>query len=209
MHVFATLALLVLVLPACVGNVNTFGTTASDDVYVADHPIQEWSVWTPYFAAGSDFDALVRTELEAAFEISDLTINEGPRNTIQDVRIIPIPTIAAPPGVTIYGQVGCAFDLAAIYGAHHHEVCDKQNLIINAWSFYALPDDAQRRSIIGHEFGHTVGLRHSNTGSGVAADGSLTTRVNPEPTTTLMMSGSLSGTLTLNIHEYQTVNLHS
>lgn len=71
---------------------NTHGHpfNSGDPIYLADHRIQEWSVNT--YSANppvAEFDDDVHLGLEQIFEPTDLTINRGARNTIQDVIFVP------------------------------------------------------------------------------------------------------------------------
>lgn len=191
------LAVSVVLLAACNNN---FGSSYDDvgavdkRVYLGDSTIQEWSVLTAYHNPSvASFDDVVDVSLEFTFDdATDLIVNRGPRNTQQDVRIVPVnwidPLPGEPAGQVVFGRTTCDTDHAAIYGQHPAKVCDKKFLLVNMYAWYQLATDNQRR-VVAHEFGHALGLRHSNDAYGVSDQGFYEPIEHDDPDASIMVSG--------------------
>lgn len=120
--------------------------------------------------------------------------------------ILGVVIIVAAPGSGVF-RTTCRTDVAAVYGSHHHRVCDKKKIQIdtNQWAGWT---DAQRKYVIAHEFGHEVGLRHSNTSqSGTNETGGYVANTHPNQTGTVMYTGGF-GTFALHSHDASHVDVH-
>lgn len=175
-----------------------FGSATGDThvtrIYLGDSRLQEYSVW------GSGIGDLAYYAIKGIYEPTDLTVSRAANNTEQDVIIV------AAPGSGVFWTT-CRTDVAAVYGAHHHRVCDKKKITIdtNQWAGWT---DAQRKYVIAHEFGHEVGLRHSNTSqSGTNGTGGYVPNTHPNQTATVMYTGGF-GSYALHAHDAAHVNVH-
>jgi hypothetical protein len=186
------------------GGANTFGTpngsSDGNEIRLADHYIQEWTVWDTWAPiAVSDFDDYIDLAVEGIYDNkTDIVVNRAPRYTHQDVAYL-----------SAYGSgnlTQCNLQTAAIYGSHPHRVCDHKVIWIdlNDWNTW---NSGQRKYVAAHEFGHQLGLRHSNVGSGINASGDFVARVHPDPTGTMMHTGGFAK-LDIVQAEINNINLH-
>ena len=158
---------------------NNFGSStgadAAEKVYLGDSAIHEWSVWTTWFSVSTSFfDDKIHTQVEGAWEPTQLTINRGARNTEQDVAFVPVEYIDAPDLDGPAAKTVCNTANAAIYGTHHHRICDKKIVFVSMeyWYYFVYVGASYENDFtIGHEFGHTVGVRHSGTPSPLDIEG--------------------------------------
>lgn len=145
---------------AGLGPSNNFGSSGEyPGIYLNDGSTAEWSTWWGFVSWSATRKQEFKTMQRAAFEYfeaTNLTINEGPDNTKQDVRVVPTDT-----GSSDIARATCVLGEAAIYGGDHHRVCDYKQITIYSGA-YSHPLGVQVWNILAHEFGHTVGLRHSN-----------------------------------------------
>jgi len=187
------------------GDANTVGTLNGDPdaanvIRMADIYVQEWSVWDTWAPiAPADFDNYISFALESLYDDNtDLIVNAGARYSVQDVSYL-----------SAYGTgnlTQCNLQTAAIYGANPHRVCDKKVVWIdlNDWNGWS---SIQRKYVAGHEFGHSVGLRHSNAGVGVDAAGNVAVRTHPDPEGTVMRTNGF-GTYDLDVADRYNVDIH-
>lgn len=121
--------------------------------------MERYDTWAPISV--SAFDDFIEAGVEPLVDATtDVVVNRAPRCTVQDVSYL-----------SAYGSgnyTQCNLQTAAIYGSHPHRVCDKKViwLDLNDWNAFTVQ---QRKYAAAHEFGHEVGLRHSNVCAGGAA----------------------------------------
>lgn len=183
---------------------NNFGSSGQDvegdQIWIADSSIQEYSIW------GSEPESFGNNAyfgIETTFEPTDLTVSRAADGTDQDVIIVPTTAL---PSSTI-GVMLCRTDVASIYGTHHHRVCDRKKMLINTNIFYEL-SEAQKRYTFAHEFGHAVGLRHSNAGHGINENGTYTARTHPGGGTVMATPIPAAPSLGLHAHDTSHINVH-
>jgi hypothetical protein len=144
----------------------------------------------------------------------DVTVTKAADNTFQDVRMVPVAVNG--PGNTV-ARTECSMDIATRYGTHRHRVCDRKLITIYQGS-YGFSQDVRRFHIYGHEFGHGLGMRHSNAPCGdlaavcrgVSTTGEPQWNTHSSPgTDSLMYSGLGSGAaFGLNLQDIGNVNAH-
>lgn len=202
---------------AVVSASNNFGSsTTYPGIYLNDGNVAEWSTWWGYVpgwnATRRDaFKTMQRAAFEY-FEATDLTITEGPDNTKQDVRVVPTDTGSMDIAIT-----ECIIGAAVIYGSDHHKVCDYKQITTFSGA-YSQPLQVQVWNVLGHEFGHEVGLRHSNAPCpmlnaaciGTSATGASQWNTHNAPGTDSFMWQGLStpAAITLNLQDLANIQDH-
>ncbi len=210
------------------GPTNNFGSRAgaadATGVLLGDSAVQEYSLWPGYMgwsaAQTAFFRGMIYTGVENRFEPSDLTVTQAADNTTQDVRFVPVPVFNADPAVIANALCNVAPG-TAIYGAHHHRVCDRHQItIFQAFWTVGLTGDQMVYNVLAHEFGHSVGLRHSESPCadlnlrcvGVSATGATQWNTfTPVPGfTSLMYSFATepAASNALSLYDYANINLH-
>ncbi len=119
--------------------------------------------------------------LANVYDATDLSAYRDDRDTAPDV-IMDDFSYSAFPGLA--GWVNCPDDNTGRGGAHPNRWCRGQTLTLNSYLYWAtdgvFDTAAQRRSVICHELGHSVGLRHRTDTTGTcmwtfAGDGAAST----------------------------------
>lgn len=213
-----------------VGPTNNFGTLkGSDDkrsIRLGDSRIQEYALWPDFMVHHwtasqiNFFRGMIYAAVENTFEPSDLTVTLAADSTVQDVIFVPVP-VNTPEWPNALASTYCHDD-ANFYGSHHHRVCDRHLVAIyqNFWDA-GLNGDQMVYNVLAHEFGHAVGLRHSDSpcadlrescvGTSAAGDPQWNTmpftKV-PSGSQSLMFSMALIATPSLTLYEYADLNLH-
>ena len=180
-----------------------------------------WPGYMSWSTAQKDFfRGMIYAGVENTFEPSDLTVSLAADNTDQDAKFIPVPTYHSDPNVI--ARTTCDTGSAAIYGANHHRVCDKKFVTIfqTFWES-GLSGNEMLYNVLAHEFGHAVGLRHSDSPcldyatnaacTGVSETGNRQwNSFTPTPgTASLMFSIADAGASTsLSLYDYANINTH-
>lgn len=206
-----------------VGPTNAFGSYAGTGdavgVRLGDTSVQEYSLYPGFMGWNASqidfFRGMMYTAVETRFEPSDLTVSLASDNTIQDVMFVPVPVYEADPSVI--AKAACRTDIAWISGSHHHRICDKKQVTIFQpfWTI-GLTGDQQVYNVLSHEFGHSVGLRHTPAPCislelyciGVGAAGEAQWNSSTPPGTYSLMYSNPSGSISLTLHDYANLNLH-
>lgn len=180
---------------ATTASANNFGSSPNDGIYM---------LWqhTRYSVFGSAAtNELAYQAIEGLYEPLDLTVTRRAQSTDTDVNIVETTTGG-------YRAV-CRTDVATFVGSHHHRVCNKKKIELNtaAGSDWAGWNNDQRRYVLAHEFGHAVGLRHSNQGSGTNDTGGYVTLNHPAPSETVMMTFGF-GKYQLHLHDVAHIQDH-
>lgn len=214
---------------ADVGPTNNFGSLAGTqddtDVRLGDSRYQEYSLWPDFMSWSQSqkdfFRGMIYTGVENTFEPSDLSVSLASDDTDQDVKFVPVPSYYGDNPNAI-ARTYCDMASAARYGSHHHRVCDTKYVVVfqKFWE-NGLTGDQMVYNVLAHEFGHAVGLRHSDSPCADLSDGCVGTSAtgarqwNTMPYTTppsghqsLMYSMALIATPSLTLYEYADLNLH-
>ena len=210
------------------GTTNNFGSRAgvadTVNILLGDSALQEYSLWPGYMGWSSAqitfFRGMIYTGVENRFEPSELTVTQAGDNTTQDVRFVPVPVYNADPGVVANALCNVAPG-TAIYGAHHHRVCDRRQVtIFQAFWTAGLTGDQMVYNVLAHEFGHAIGLRHSESPCaaleprcvGVSATGAAQWNTfMPTPGFTSLMysvANEPAASNALSWYDYGNINLH-
>ncbi len=165
------------------------------------------------------FRGMIYTGVENTYEPSDLTVSQTGDNQDQDVKYVPVPVYYSDPNVA--ARTECDTGSASKYGSHHHRVCDrKQVTVFQVFWDGALTGDQMVYNVLAHEFGHAVGLRHSDSPCAYLYDYCVGTSANgtaqwntfvPTPGyTSLMYSApnASEASHSLSLYDYENINLH-
>lgn len=189
-------------LPTQPAAANNFGSRSGvpdtgEQVFMSGSSAQDWSV--TFILSGmssseqSTFQYLVAPGVEYTYEPTDLTVTKLSDSTSRDIRYVPINGFNSNEPALV-GLTFCDIlnGSVSIYGSHHHRVCTRKkiNIYEGVYLNSGLSDSEQKYNVLAHEFGHGVGLRHSNMGDtrGTSTTGAVQPSTHPDPGGSLMYS---------------------
>ena len=147
------------------GSDNTYGDTGFSAIMLNDGPISEWAIWWNYVPGWSttqrnNYAAMAGSGFEY-YESLQVTVTKGADGSDQDVRLVPTTSYSSFDS-NLIAVTTCIIPGATIYGSHHHRVCDRKQ-ITTYQHFNTITDlGTAVFDVLAHEFGHNLGLRHSN-----------------------------------------------
>lgn len=203
---------------------HNFGSdTTGDGIFTADSYSQHYS-FHGYFPSSER--AEVNAVMASWSNSTDLLVQPAPNNQVWGANLWRWDDGNA---YNWYGMTLCRTD-AAVYGSPHHTTCSVKNIKFNnsvmvtalgpVYHPWQNLTPGQRKYISAHEFGHLVGLRHSNPSEhnplqpgdqyyGVTDTGVHLVNDHPDPTASVMHGGSgPNGSLNLHQHDLDHVNAH-